>query len=95
MSDEFLRSMELLVKDAEETADIAARLGAQVVALTVCVDAMRGELLSMQCLEASRQFRAAIEDVMAILDDRLLPREFHAELLDKTNDLISLLAHVR
>jgi len=92
MSDEFLNSMKMVVEYTEATTDLASRLSAQVVALTICVQAMRVELLSTQRHEANQRFRIAIEDLMAILDDRVIPGPFHAALLEETNRLISILA---
>jgi hypothetical protein len=63
-------------------------LGAKNVVLTKFAEAVLPLLTATQCQAASIAFRESIEDVMAIMDDRQLPAEYHATLLDETNACI-------
>jgi len=70
---------------------LAACLGARVVVMTTLIDAMFPHLSVSQRLEVSRSFRLGVENVMSLTDDRIMPEEFHAALLEQTNVFLAAL----
>ena len=45
--------------------------------------------------EATISFRTAIEDIMAVTDDTILPADYHSALLAGTNFCLEMLRHLR
>jgi hypothetical protein len=70
---------------------LVSNLGAKNLALGKLVDAVIPLLSPAQCSQATAIFREAIEDVMALMDDQLLPPDYHSTILNQTNACIGML----
>jgi len=86
-----LNSLDVVNEHSEKTMALAACLGARVVVMTTLIDAMFPHLSVSQRLEVSRSFRLGVENVMSLTDDRIMPEEFHAALLEQTNVFLAAL----
>jgi hypothetical protein len=68
-----------------------SRLGAKNVVLVRLIDAVIPLLSTAQCRDAMAVFRETIEDVMALMDDQVLPPDYHSTILNETNACIEIL----
>jgi len=84
-------SLDVITGHSKKTTAVAACLGARVVVMTKLIDAMFPHLSVSQRAEVCRSFQLSIENIMSLADDRIMPAEFHATLLEQTNVFLAAL----
>ena len=67
--------------------------GARAMVLGKFLDAVLPRLTTVQRAEAAKSFRHGIEETMSLMDDVSLPVEYHSELLELTNAILTKLGH--
>ena len=87
-ADEVLGKMAGLVIANTKTTGI---LGARAMVLGKFFEAVLPHVTTSQRAETTRSFRQGIEDVMSLMDDVVLPAEYHSELLELTNATLAAL----
>ncbi|WP_052391639.1 hypothetical protein [Paraburkholderia bannensis] len=76
---------------AAQTAEVTARisrLAGRAVVMQKFIELAMPALSPVQAAEIHQQLRKTLEDVMALMDDALLPPDYHTAFLDKTNELL-------
>ncbi|WP_233838528.1 hypothetical protein [Paraburkholderia sp. ZP32-5] len=73
------------------STQISAALGARALVLGAFMDAAVPALNARQCNAVVATFRHRIEDAMAMMDNTLLPEQFHSVVLQLTNFTLSQL----
>jgi hypothetical protein len=90
--DKHHHALQSLATQAKENTVNLSSLAAKTVAFQSFIEAALPLLTASQSMAIAHVFRQKIEDVMALMDDVALPAEYHATLLDKTNELLDFLA---
>ncbi|MGF7000514.1 hypothetical protein [Paraburkholderia sp. GAS32] len=88
--DSLLKTMASLMNSS---GAVVSRLGARSIVLSKLADAVVPLLTRAQRDEAIISFKIAIEDVMAAMDDTILPADYHSALLVETNLCLEMLRH--
>lgn len=76
---------------AAQTAEVTtriSRLAGRAVVMQKFIELALPTLSVAQAADIHRQLRKTLEDVMALMDDVLLPPDYHTAFLDKTNELL-------
>lgn len=76
---------------AAQTAEVTtriSRLAGKAVVMQRFIELAVPTLSATQAADIHRQLRKTLEDVMALMDDALLPPDYHTAFLDKTNELL-------
>lgn len=68
-------------------------LGARAMVLGKFLDAVLPRLTTVQRAETAKSFRHGIEETMSLMDEVLVPVEYHSELLELTNTILANLGH--
>jgi hypothetical protein len=66
-------------------------LGARSMVLGKFLEAALPQLTTLQRGEITWSFREGIEEAMSLMDDLTLPAEYHAAMLELTNDILAAL----
>ncbi|MFM0350671.1 hypothetical protein [Paraburkholderia sp. RL17-347-BIC-D] len=66
-------------------------LGARAMVLGAFLEAAMPHFTTSQRAEISRSFRRGIEEAMSLMDDLVLPAEYHSALLELTNAILATL----
>lgn len=90
--DSLLNTMASLVNSS---STVVSRLGARSIVLSKLADAVVPLLTHAQRDEATVSFRIAIEDIMAVMDDTILPADYHSALFVETNVCLEMLHHLQ
>ncbi|AUT64915.1 hypothetical protein C2L65_35460 [Paraburkholderia terrae] len=93
--DDELRFVQAMASAMSSSVSSVSRLGARNIVLIKFVDAVLPLLTSDQCVRIAPEFQRSIEDVMALMDDRRLPAEYHKVLLEETNACLKTLKELR
>ena len=93
--DDELRFVKAMAIAMSSSVSSVSRLGARNIVLTKFVDAVLPLLTSEQCARIAPEFQRSIGDVMALMDDRRLPAEYHKVLLEETNACLQTLKELR
>ncbi|MCP2091848.1 UNVERIFIED_ORG: hypothetical protein J2Y81_007954 [Paraburkholderia sediminicola] len=72
-------------------AKITSMLGARAMVLGKFLEAALPHLTTLQHVEIARSFRRGVEDAMSLMDDVVLPAEYHSALLQLTNTILATL----
>ncbi|SOE87568.1 hypothetical protein SAMN05446935_8207 [Burkholderia sp. YR290] len=88
------RLLQHLMRAFDASGLALTKLGARSLVLSQFADAVLPLLSPTQCAEAAIAFRARVEDVMALMDDRRLPADYHSSFLDETNGCLNKLAEL-
>jgi len=84
-------SLNVLKALAISNCNAVSRFGARLVVQSKFIEAVLPQLRAAQCGEIARRFQQGVEDAMAHTDDIEMPAEYHAELLELTNALLTVL----
>jgi hypothetical protein len=83
--------LEALVEQARKNTASLSTLAAKAVAYQTFIESALPMLTGAQSAALAMRFQQRIEEVMALMDDIVLPAGYHDVLLAKTNELLASL----